>query len=166
MPPPPPPAPPTTTPNRPTWDPPPPPTDPPDPPPSPLPGPPLPSPPPPPPPVEVGRRPLGGGGGVASKSEGMAPPVTPVDPPLAPTVRGLRCPPAAQSDHWYECVGVSLGDFEAWKPQKVGGCGWNRCPRNLVLSHVAQDTAQMDTNNAQLGDFGPFLGRFSDISWS
>ena len=69
-------------------------------------------------------------------------PGTPVDPPLAPTMRRLGCPLAAPSDHWYGGVGVSLGDSEAWKPQKVGGCGWTRCPRNLVLSHVAQDTAR------------------------
>ena len=50
-------------------------------------------------------------------------PGTPVDPPLAPTVRGLCCPPATRSDHWYEGVGVSLGESEAWKPQKVGGAG-------------------------------------------
>ena len=65
-----------------------------------------------------------------------------VDPPLAPTVRGPGCPPAPLSDHWYGGLGVSLGDSEAWKPQKVGGCGWNRCPRNSGLSHVAQDTAR------------------------
>ena len=69
-------------------------------------------------------------------------PGTPVDPPLAPTVRGLCCPPAAPSDHWYGGLRVSLGDSEAWRPQKVGGCGWNRCPRNSFLSHVAQDTAR------------------------
>ena len=69
-------------------------------------------------------------------------PGTLVDPPLAPTVRGLCCPPAPPSDHWYGGVGVSLGDFEAWKPRKLGACGWNRCPRNSVLSHVAQDTAR------------------------
>ena len=28
-------------------------------------------------------------------------PGTPVDPPLAPTVRGPSCPPAPPSDHWY-----------------------------------------------------------------
>ena len=55
-------------------------------------------------------------------------PGTLVDPPLAPTVRGLAGPPAAPSDHWYGGLRVSLGDFEAWKPQKVGGCGWTRCP--------------------------------------
>ena len=69
-------------------------------------------------------------------------PGTPVDPSLAPTVRGLCYPPAPPSDHWYGGLGVSLGDSEAWEPQKVGGCGWNRCPRNSVLSHVAQDTAR------------------------
>ena len=65
-----------------------------------------------------------------------------MDPPLAPTMRGLCYPPAPPSDHWYGGLDVALGDCEAWKPQKVGGCGWSRCPRNLVLSHVAQDTAR------------------------
>ena len=51
-------------------------------------------------------------------------------------------PLAPPSDHWYGGLSVSLGDSEAWKPQKVGGCGWTRCPRNSVLSHVAQDTAR------------------------
>ena len=27
------------------------------------------------------------------------------------------------------------------KPQKVGGCGWSRCPPNHILSHVAKDMA-------------------------
>ena len=39
-----------------------------------------------------------------------------VDPPLAPTVRGLAGPPAAPIDHWYGGLRVSLGDSEAWKP--------------------------------------------------
>ena len=69
-------SPPFTTPNRPTWTPPP--TDPPDrppPPPSPLPEPPSNAPPPPPPPPPLGAfGPLLLGGGVASKSEGTAPP--------------------------------------------------------------------------------------------
>ena len=68
-------------------------------------------------------------------------PGTLVDPPLAPTVRGLCYPPAAPSDHWYGGLGGSLGDSERWNPQKVGDCGWTRCPRNWILSHVAQDTA-------------------------
>ena len=33
-------------------------------------------------------------------------PGTMVDPPLAPTVRGLCRPPATRSDHWYEGVGA------------------------------------------------------------
>ena len=69
-------------------------------------------------------------------------PGTPVEPLLAPTVRRLCCPRAAPSDHWYGGLGVSLGDYEAWKPQKVGGCGWNRCAQNSVFSHVAQDMAR------------------------
>ena len=69
-------------------------------------------------------------------------PGTPVDPPLAPTAHGPSCPPAPPSDHWYRGLGVSLGDSVGWKPQKVGGCGWARCPWNSDLSHVAQDTAR------------------------
>ena len=69
-------------------------------------------------------------------------PRTPMHPPLAPAVRGPSCPPAPPSEHWYRGLGGSLGNSEGWKPQKVGGCGWNRCPWNSVLSHVAQDTAR------------------------
>ena len=36
-----------------------------------------------------------------------------VDPPLAPTVRGPGCPPAAPSDHWYGGLRVLFGDSEA-----------------------------------------------------
>ena len=36
-----------------------------------------------------------------------------VDPPLAPTVRGLASPPAAPSDHRYGGLRVSLGCSEA-----------------------------------------------------
>ena len=43
-------------------------------------------------------------------------PGTLVDPPLAPTMRGLAGPPAAPSDHWYGGLRVSLGNSEAWKP--------------------------------------------------
>ena len=43
-------------------------------------------------------------------------PGTLVDPPLAPTVRGLAGPPAAPSDHWYGGLRGSLGNSEAWKP--------------------------------------------------
>ena len=95
-----------------------------------------------------------------------------VDPPLPPTVRGPGCPPAAPSDHKYGCLGVSLGGFEAWKPQKVGGCGWNRCPQNSVLSHVAQDTARawfrgVGAHCADFGAFwrlsGPFLGHIVEL---
>ena len=97
-------------------------------------------------------------------------PETLLDPPLAPTARGLCCPPAPPSDHWYGGLGASLGNYEAWKPEKVGGCGWTRCPSNSDLSHSAQDTARSwfrgaGAHCAYLGLFGAFLGRFSDISW-
>ena len=99
-------------------------------------------------------------------------PGTLVDPPLAPTVHGLGCPPAAPSDHWYGGPGGSLGDSEAWKPQKVGGCGWTRCPRNLILGHIAQDTARawfrgVGAHCADFGAFwrlfGPFLGHIVEL---
>ena len=99
-------------------------------------------------------------------------PGTLVDPPLAPTVRGLAGPPAAPSDHWYGGLCVSLGESEAWKPQKVGGCGWTRCPWNSFLSHVAQDTARSwfrgaGAHCAVFGAFwrlfGPFLGHIVEL---
>ena len=95
-----------------------------------------------------------------------------MDPPLAPTVRGLAGPPAAPSDHWYGGLGGSLGESEAWKPQKVGGCGWTWCPRNSFLSHVAQDTARAwfrgaHAHCAVFGAFwrlfGPFLGHIVEL---
>ena len=49
-----------------------------------------------------------------------------VDPTLGPTVCGLGYPVAPPSDHRYRGLGVWLGEFEAWKPQKRGGCGWTR----------------------------------------
>ena len=99
-------------------------------------------------------------------------PGTLVDPPLAPAGRGPGCPPAAPSDHWYGGLGISLGDSVAWKPQKVGGCGWTRCPRNWDLSHVVQDTARawfrgVGAHCAVFGAFwrlfGPFLGHIVEL---
>ena len=99
-------------------------------------------------------------------------PGTLVDPPLTPTVRGPCWSPAPPSDHWYGGLGVSLGDSEAWKPQKVGGCGWTRCPWNSDLSHVAQDTARawfrgVSAHCADFGAswrlFGPFLGHIVEL---
>ena len=73
----------------------------------------------------------------------------------------------------YWGLGVRLGNSEGWwKPQKVGDCGWSRCPRNRILSHVAKDMAyswfvdvgSQSTQNLEL--LGAFLGRFRDMSWS
>ena len=95
-----------------------------------------------------------------------------VDPPLAPTVRGLARPPAAPSNHWYRGLRVSLVISEAWKQEKVGGCGWTRCPRNWFLSHTAQDTARSwfrgaGAHCAVFGAFwrlfGPFLGHIVEL---
>ena len=88
-------------------------------------------------------------------------PGTLVDPPVAPP-----------SDHWYGGLRVSLGHSEGWKPQKVGGCGWTRCPRNRILSHVAQDTVRawfrgVGAYCAVFGAFwhlfGPFLGHIVEL---
>ena len=89
-------------------------------------------------------------------------PGTLVDPLLAPTVRGPGCPPAPPSDHWYGGLRVSLGDSEAWKPQKVGSCGWTECPQNRILSHVAHDTARAWFRGVGIycADFWPFLADF------
>ena len=59
-------------------------------------------------------------------------------------------------------LGVSLGDSEAWKPQKVGGCGWTRCPQNRISSHVAQNTARAWFRGvgAYCADFGAFWRLF------
>ena len=95
-----------------------------------------------------------------------------VDPLLAPAVRGPGCPPAPPSDHWYGGLGGLLGDSETWKPQKVGGCGWTRCPRNSDLSHIAEDTARswfrgVGAHCAHFGAFwllfGPFLGHIVEL---
>ena len=95
-------------------------------------------------------------------------PGTLVDPPLAPSVRGPGCPPAPPSDHWYGGLGGSLGDSEVWKPQKVGVCGWTRCPRNSDLSHVAQDTARSWFRGvgAHCAGFWGFLAPFWAVSWT
>ena len=94
------------------------------------------------------------------------------DPPLAPAVRGLGCPLAQPSDRWYGGLGSSLGNYEAWKPQKVGGCGLTRCPRNQILGHVAQDTARawfrgVGAHGANFGAFwrlfGPSLGHIVEL---
>ena len=88
-----------------------------------------------------------------------------MDRPLAPPVRGLAGPPAAPSDHWYGGLGVSLGDSKAWKPPKVGVCGWTRCPRNSFLSHVAQDTARSWFRGvgAHCADYGAFWCLFGSF---
>ena len=95
-----------------------------------------------------------------------------MDPPLAPAVPGPGCPPAVPSEHWYGCLGVRLGDSEGWKPQKVGGCGWTRCPRNRILKHITQDTARawfrgVGAHCADFGAFwrlfGPFLGHIVEL---
>ena len=92
---------------------------------------------------------------------------------MGPRRAQARLPsPAVPSDQWYGGLAVRLGDFEWWKPQKVGGCGSTRCPQNSVLSHVAQDTARawfrgVGAHYAVFGAFwrlfGPFLGPIVEL---
>ena len=85
-----------------------------------------------------------------------------VDPLLAPTVRGPGCPPAPPREQFYGGLGIS-GDSEAWKPQKVGHCGWNTCPQNFDLSHVAQDDTKCVQSGPFSAIFGPFLGHIVEL---
>ena len=89
-----------------------------------------------------------------------------------PTVRGPGCPPAPPSHHVVRGLGVSLGESQGWKPQKVVGCGWTRCHRISDLIHVAQDMARswfsgwLTRSAHNPCHFWPFFGRVADISWS
>ena len=65
----------------------------------------------------------------------------PVDPFGHPPVWAWACSLPQPSGPRYWGVGARLGKSEGSKPQKVGGCGWSRCPRNRILSHVAKDMA-------------------------
>ena len=83
-----------------------------------------------------------GGLGTTQEKTFFFAPGFPIDPPLAPTMRGPGGPLVPRSDGWYGGLGVPLGDSEGWKPQKMGACRWIRCPRNLVLRQIAQDPAR------------------------
>ena len=65
----------------------------------------------------------------------------PVDPFGYPPVWAGACSLPQPSGPSYWGLGVRLGNSEGWKPQNVGGCGWSRCPRNRILSHVAKHMA-------------------------
>ena len=93
-------------------------------------------------------------------------PGTMVDPPLAPAMRWPGGPLAPPSDHWYGGLGGELGDSE--EPQKVGGCGCTRCPRNSVLSHVAQDAARswFWACLTQIVHIQAILSHFWAVSWT
>ena len=55
---------------------------------------------------------------------------------------GLSPPPNPTHNGVAGIAEVRLGPYEVWKPQKVGVCAWERCPRNCDLSHVAQGTVK------------------------
>ena len=113
-----------------------------------------------------------GPGSFLEKVVSPPPPLDPIDPFWRPLVWARACSVRKRSGPRYRCLGVRLGHFEGWKPQKVGGCGWTRCLRNRVVSHRAQDTAYfwfgaIGGQSAQiLGLYGTFLGCFSNILWS
>ena len=60
-----------------------------------------------------------------------------------------------------------MGNCEGWKPQKVGGCWWSRCPRNRILSHVAKDMACSWFVAVGIWSFwvlfGPFRGHIMEL---
>ena len=66
-------------------------------------------------------------------------PVDLVDPFWHPPLWATSCSLPQPTGPRYGGLGVGQGNFEGWKPPKVGGCGWTRCARNRVLSQVAQD---------------------------
>ena len=99
-----------------------------------------------------------------------------MDPPLAPTVRGPGCPPAPPSDHWCRGLGVSLGESEAWKPQKVGGCRWTGwgaepAPRRPVPKHPPTDLVPWGAGPGKRGKGrgggggGPSTAQPCDLRW-
>ena len=100
------------------------------------------------------------------------PRVDPMDPFWHPPVWVATCRLPQHNGLCYRGLGARLRDFEGWKRQKVGGCGWTRCPQDRVLSHVAQDMprswfrAGCGQFAQILGLFVAFWGHFSDISWS
>ena len=77
-----------------------------------------------------------------------------VDPPLAPAVRGAGCPPAAANDHWYGGLSGSLGDSDAWKPQKVGVCG------STMSLRLGVSSGFWGCFGRKMAVFGPKLRRF------
>ena len=89
-------------------------------------------------------------------------PLDPIDPFWHPPLWATSCRLPQPTGPRYGGLGVSEGNFEGWKPLKVGSCGCIRCARNCVLSHVAQDMVlvwgyrrPMCTN---FGAFGGLLG--------
>ena len=66
-------------------------------------------------------------------------PVDLVGPFWHPPLWATSCSLPQRTGPRYGGLGVGWSNFEGWKPPKVGGCGWIRCTRNHVLSHVAQD---------------------------
>ena len=89
----------------------------------------------------------------------------PVDPFGHPRVSARACSLPQPSGPRYWGLGVRLGNSEGWQPQKVGGCGWSRCPRNHILSHQRYGLFLV-CGRQHLELLGAFLGCFRDISWS
>ena len=93
-------------------------------------------------------------------------PVDLVDPFGHPPLWATSCSLPQPTGPRYGGLGVGEGNFEGWKPPKVGGCRWIRCAKNRVLSHVAQDMVYFWFGAADGGISGGFWGQFADILWS
>ena len=99
-------------------------------------------------------------------------PVDLADPFWHPPLWAITCSRLQPTGPRYGGLGVGKGNFEGWKPPKVGGCGWIRCARNRVFSLIAQDMVYFWCRAVRcqcaqiLGLLGAFGGRFADILWS
>ena len=95
-----------------------------------------------------------------------------VDPFWHPPLWVTSCSLPQPTGPRYGGVGVGQGNFEGWKPPKVGGYGRIRCARNHVLSHVAQGMVRFwfgvvgGRFGKIRGFLGVFWGRSADILWS
>ena len=57
-----------------------------------------------------------------------------VDPFWHPPLWATSCSLTQPTGPRYGGLGVGSGNFEGWKPPKVGGSGWIRCARNQIFA--------------------------------
>ena len=67
-------------------------------------------------------------------------PIFGLGPVWRPALEGRSMGRPGCSECEFRGLGVFLGHSEGWKPPKVGGPTWEKCPRNSILSRVAPAT--------------------------